>query len=76
MRRSLSGTMNVINARKDGKSKAAFYFPALRPNRGGFCRSSVYRSRTYKTLTEKVAEPVYLFGNKSSAFRDGLGTRY
>ena len=55
------------------EDKATFYFLALRPNSRRFGRSSVYRSRTQKTSSEKVAVPVYLFGNTSSAFRDGLG---
>ena len=50
---------------------ASFYFPALRPNIRGFCRSSVYRSRKQKASSEKVGEPVYLFGNTSSALGSG-----
>ena len=55
------------------EDKATFYFPAFRPNSRGFCRSSVYRYRTQKTSSEKVAVPVYLSGNTSSAFRMAWG---
>ena len=60
------------------KDRAMFYFLGLRPNSRGFCRSSVYRSRAQNISSEKVAVPVYLSGNASSAFRDtcSLGTRY
>ena len=58
------------------ESKPSFHLQTLRSNSRRFCRTLVHRSRPQKTATEKVAVPFYLLGNTSSAFRDGLGTRY
>ena len=58
------------------KARLRFTFKTLRSNSRRFCKTLVHRSRPQKTATEKVAVPFYLLGNTSSAFRDGLGTRY
>ncbi|XP_044172538.1 uncharacterized protein LOC122956887 [Acropora millepora] len=79
---------NVMNVREDEASqpvkswrhsrKQGFVSPSkpFAQTAVGFARSLVHRSRPQKTATEKVAVPFYLLGNTSSAFRDGLGTRY
>ena len=58
------------------KARLRFPLQTLRSNSRRFCRTLVHRSRPQKTTTEKVAVPFYLLRNTSSAFRDGLGTRY